>query len=117
MFYETRTGLNQALTAVDLAVEETIDRNMEKRYEEKLRTAHNIETKRYHDAVVKADSADTLKQTLRESSQRARELIHEEKSQRFHALNSMNDSNLLTESRTLSSYTSSKVCKRCHWSI
>lgn len=107
-----RTGLNKALTAVDMAAEETVDRNMERRYEEKLRTAQNIETRRYQDAVLKADSADTLKHTLRESSHRARDLISEEKSLRFNALNPMNDSGLLTESRTLSTYTSSKVCMR-----
>lgn len=103
-----RTGLNKALLATDVALEEAVDRNMEKRFAEKLQTAHHIETRRYHESMIRAESADRLKHTLRESSQKSQELIQEEKSQRFNALNPLNDS-LFTDSRTLSTCTSSKV--------
>jgi hypothetical protein len=102
------TGLNKALLSVDIAAEDAIDRNMERRYDEKIRTAHNTETKRLQEMAKKADSADLLKHTLRTSSQRAQELIQEEKSQRFNALNPLSEE-LCTESRTLSTCTSSKV--------
>jgi uncharacterized membrane protein len=100
--------LNKALLATDVALEEAVDRNMEKRFAEKLQTAHHIETRRYHESMIRAESADRLKHTLRESSQKSQELIQEEKSQRFNALNPLNDS-LFTDSRTLSTCTSSKV--------
>lgn len=100
--------MNKALLATEVALEEAVDRNFEKRFEEKLRTAHQIERRRYHDYLIRSESADHLKHTLRESSQKTQELIQEEKSLRFNALNPLNDS-LFADSRTLSSCTSSKV--------
>jgi hypothetical protein len=102
------TGLNKALLSVDIAAEEAIDRNIEQRYDEKIRTAYNTESRRLQDLAKRADSADLLKHTLRASSQRAHELVQEEKSQRFNALNPLSE-DLCTESRTLSTCTSSKV--------